>query len=242
MSISLCSLDLFDSVLYVLEEGQEKWCNDDGESGTCGESAELADLLLIGGKTYHVVVDGYNGAGGMFQLEMREAEPRRVSAFDGRRPQVPRDTYVVRDTFGKAEAASGQQVIGSAGSRGGLDSISSLRSTKGPESADTRAAVVTALSGAVVAMPRPTGSESRPSQDSYSRSDRTNEALSRFFSVLESGERDPSAGGAGERGRMAPQASTAASTAAKASSSSPPLWRLTAARVLGFLALLQLLL
>ena len=110
VTLSLCSLSLFDSALYILENGKEKWCNDDGEEGSgCGESSELRNVPFKEGQTYHIVVDGYNGAMGRFQLRVRESgdqwvtsfggqerEPM-VSAFDG--AEVPRDTFVPRDTY-----------------------------------------------------------------------------------------------------------------------------------------------
>lgn len=110
VTLSLCSLSLFDSALYVLENGKEKWCNDDGEEGSgCGESSELRNVPFKEGQTYHIVVDGYNGAMGRFQLRVRESGDQWVTSFGGqeRDPKVsafdgagaPRDTFVPRDTY-----------------------------------------------------------------------------------------------------------------------------------------------
>jgi len=153
-------LSLFDSALYVLENGKEKWCNDDGEEGSgCGESSELRNVPFKEGQTYHIVVDGYNGAMGRFQLRVRESGDQwvtsfggqerdpKVSAFDGagapRDTFVPRDTYVPQDTY-RSEAGDGipGDTFAYEGKAKGQDQnatltplseISEIQSTKAPE-------------------------------------------------------------------------------------------------------------
>lgn len=65
---------LFDSVVYVRKSkcsnGQEQICNDDGPcaSGTSGNEASSATLGVTAGTSYYIVVDGWNGAQGPFEL------------------------------------------------------------------------------------------------------------------------------------------------------------------------------
>jgi len=48
-TISLCSLQLFDSALYVIEDGgAEVYCNDDGARAGCGDSAEIDPIIFKG--------------------------------------------------------------------------------------------------------------------------------------------------------------------------------------------------
>lgn len=69
-----CSLNtLFDSVLYVrtaaCQSGPEQVCNDDGACAS-GNEASSATLNVTAGTDYYVVVDGWNGAQGEFELSV----------------------------------------------------------------------------------------------------------------------------------------------------------------------------
>jgi hypothetical protein len=125
VSISLCSFLLFDSTLYVMENGKEKWCNDDG--GQCAPSSELLNLLFEKGKTYHIIVDGYNGAKGRFQLEMNEIRDQYVDSFEG--PDQYYDTAVPLDTFSLAPPLDTFSSGGSGGAAVPLDTFSIPRDT-----------------------------------------------------------------------------------------------------------------
>ena len=110
VEVDVCKAQIFDSVLYILEDGEEQWCNDDGCQG--GMSAGLQRINLQAGKTYHIVIDGYNGAKGKFEFEMRKT-PQYVSSFSEQEdtqtasnnsPDIPQDTFTVpsnipQDTF-----------------------------------------------------------------------------------------------------------------------------------------------
>ncbi|QDZ21600.1 peptidase S1 domain-containing protein [Chloropicon primus] len=178
MSVSLCALPMFDSTLYILENGRERWCNDDGED-SCGESAQLNNVVFKRDHTYHIVVDGYNGARGRFQLDVREL-PQFVNSFsaagaDGASP-IPMDTYVPADTYTKADTqGSDAQGSGVALSAAGMLPIASLAGNKAPESDSY-------VTGGF------------RSQQDILRSGREHvSAVTRFFSTLESSQKEKEA-------------------------------------------------
>ena len=170
VSISLCSLQLFDSTLYILENGQEKWCNDDGDK--CAPSSELTTLLFQSEKTYHIVVDGYNGAMGRFQLQVDEVL-QYVNSFEG--GDIPSDTYshlpmdTYMDTY-KSDISSSSQPSADKtyGMVVGLAPIASLQTMKEPEDKSSE-------------------SFSMLSRSSEARDDDSQvQSLRTFFNVLES--------------------------------------------------------
>ena len=62
----------FDSVVYVYEEGEELACMegmDDG-CGADGVGAAIEGVAMRAGRTYHIVVDGYDGASGPFAIDV----------------------------------------------------------------------------------------------------------------------------------------------------------------------------
>uniref|UniRef100_A0A7S2T6V7 Uncharacterized protein n=1 Tax=Chloropicon primus TaxID=1764295 RepID=A0A7S2T6V7_9CHLO len=129
--------------------------------------------------TYHIVVDGYNGARGRFQLDVREL-PQFVNSFsaagaDGASP-IPMDTYVPADTYTKADTqGSDAQGSGVALSAAGMLPIASLAGNKAPESDSY-------VTGGF------------RSQQDILRSGREHvSAVTRFFSTLESSQKEKEA-------------------------------------------------
>ena len=83
--ISLCGSS-YDSVLYVLEgdcAGTEIACNDD----YCDLQSELPSVLLTGGTTYYIVVDGWGGACGDYALLVEENIPCDVNCPPNASPE-----------------------------------------------------------------------------------------------------------------------------------------------------------
>jgi hypothetical protein len=77
VTLSLCNPGtLYDTKLYVYENaytpGAPYACNDD----YCpGYISEIQDLFLTGGNTYYIVVDGYGGGCGDYELTITESGP-----------------------------------------------------------------------------------------------------------------------------------------------------------------------
>ena len=76
VTISLCGDTDYDSKLYIYENtvtpGSPFACNDDECTSALGQSyvSELTALSLTGGNTYYIVVDGYGGASGNYEIDM----------------------------------------------------------------------------------------------------------------------------------------------------------------------------
>ena len=72
IDISLCGdLTDYDTKLYVYENevGNAIACNDDECPGFI---SELSQVALMGGNTYYIVVDGYGGGSGMYEIDVTE--------------------------------------------------------------------------------------------------------------------------------------------------------------------------
>jgi hypothetical protein len=74
--VSLCGDTDYDSKLYIYENavtpGAPFACNDDVCTSALGQAyvSELTDLTFIGGNTYYIVVDGYGGGGGNYEIDI----------------------------------------------------------------------------------------------------------------------------------------------------------------------------
>ncbi len=71
VDISLCNGSLYDTKLYLYENtytpGDPFACNDDA---CVNYESELLNLLLTGGNTYYIVVDGYGGESGAYVFDV----------------------------------------------------------------------------------------------------------------------------------------------------------------------------
>jgi hypothetical protein len=77
VDISICE-SAYDTKLYVYENdaGNNIACNDDACSNSSGEPfrSSLEQVSLTAGNTYYIVVDGYSGASGEYNISVTEAE------------------------------------------------------------------------------------------------------------------------------------------------------------------------
>jgi hypothetical protein len=74
ISIDLC-YSLFDTKVYVFDQDlQLMACNDDFYTGPpCGQFVSfIPEVLLNGGETYYIIIDGYGGDCGEYTLEVNE--------------------------------------------------------------------------------------------------------------------------------------------------------------------------
>ncbi|CAI5934011.1 unnamed protein product [Closterium sp. NIES-64] len=87
VSVDLCSLTEFDSVLSAYERTKPGAkpvsiaCNDD----SCGTKSKLSGLILAKGTTYFFMVDGWGGTGGKFAINM--VVTKVLKALDAKAPR-----------------------------------------------------------------------------------------------------------------------------------------------------------
>ncbi len=76
VDITLCNGSAYDTKVYVFGGtcGNMIECDDDA-CGSPSYQSEILGLSLTGGTTYYIVVDGYGGASGSYQLDITAAEP-----------------------------------------------------------------------------------------------------------------------------------------------------------------------
>jgi hypothetical protein len=83
INVSICN-SLYDTKIYVYENaaGNLVGCNDDA-CGTDGFKSEIEGVPVTAGNTYYIVVDGYFGACGSYDLSVSENVPCVVSCPPG---------------------------------------------------------------------------------------------------------------------------------------------------------------
>ena len=71
--VTTCNIASYDTKLYIYENtvtpGVPFACNDDYD-GCTGYTSQLEDLTLTAGNTYYIVVDGYGGASGNYEIDI----------------------------------------------------------------------------------------------------------------------------------------------------------------------------
>ncbi len=71
VDIDLCPYSHYDTKLYLLDSGfNQVACNDDSCSSEGGGAfrSRLTNIQLIGGMTYFIVIDGYDGEAGIYEM------------------------------------------------------------------------------------------------------------------------------------------------------------------------------
>jgi len=88
--IDLCG-STYDTKVYVFENtvGNVIACNDD----YCAWQSYLRDVYVTAGNTYYIVVDGYGGACGQYELRLSLSEPCVVECPPGAMPEGETDCY-----------------------------------------------------------------------------------------------------------------------------------------------------
>ena len=77
INIDLC-YSQYDTKVYVFNQAEELVaCNDDYYTGPpCGSYVSfIPDVILIGGETYYIIIDGYGGDCGEYELHIFESLP-----------------------------------------------------------------------------------------------------------------------------------------------------------------------
>jgi len=75
LSIDLCA-SAYDTKVYVYDGGPGNLvaCNDDAGCGYSGWQSKIENVVLYGGHTYYIVVDGYGGSSGNYDLAIMSYE------------------------------------------------------------------------------------------------------------------------------------------------------------------------
>ncbi len=105
VGIDLCPSSGYDTKLYVLDSGfNQVACNDDSctSSGGGAFRSRLTDILLIGGTTYYIVIDGYLGDAGFYDMAITvdiPPPPCEITECDGAPEGEPCDDSGGPDTI-----------------------------------------------------------------------------------------------------------------------------------------------
>ncbi len=83
-SIDLCA-SAYDTKVYVYVDSPSTLlaCNDDAGCGYSGWQSKIDNLVVAGGHTYYIVIDGYGGSSGIYSLSIEAYSPCVVECPNG---------------------------------------------------------------------------------------------------------------------------------------------------------------
>lgn len=116
LDIDLCT-SAYDTKVFVYEDvcsyGDDIACNDDA-CGVDGYRSELIDVEMTAGHTYYIVIDGYGGDCGEYELFIGIGEECIVECLPGATPEgEPVCSEDYNDTHNAGCGAEGEPVFGS---------------------------------------------------------------------------------------------------------------------------------
>lgn len=97
IDISLCNSG-YDTKVYVYQNATPWACNDDA-CGSDGFRSELTGVPVSAGQTYYIVVDGYGGACGSYEINVTENVPCVVDCPPGALAEGEPDCFDNYDDF-----------------------------------------------------------------------------------------------------------------------------------------------